>query len=48
MLDRESIVTRLGEGVDRTGRLGEEPQERVLRVLRDYRERIGDAARAPR
>jgi exopolyphosphatase/guanosine-5'-triphosphate,3'-diphosphate pyrophosphatase len=46
VLDRESIVTRLGEGVDRTGRLGEEPQQRVLRVLRDYRERIGGARAA--
>jgi exopolyphosphatase/guanosine-5'-triphosphate,3'-diphosphate pyrophosphatase len=42
-LARESIVTRLGEGVDGSGRLGEEPQRRVLEVLRDFRERIGDA-----
>ena len=45
-LARESIVTRLGEGVDRTGRLGEAPQQRVLDVLARFRERIGDAAGA--
>jgi exopolyphosphatase / guanosine-5'-triphosphate,3'-diphosphate pyrophosphatase len=32
-LARESIVTRLGEGVDATGRLGDEPQARVFAVL---------------
>jgi exopolyphosphatase / guanosine-5'-triphosphate,3'-diphosphate pyrophosphatase len=35
-LERRSEVTRLGEGVDRTGELGEEPQRRVLRVLDAY------------
>jgi exopolyphosphatase/guanosine-5'-triphosphate,3'-diphosphate pyrophosphatase len=35
-LDRRSIVTRLGEGVDATGRLGDEPQRRVFGVLDDY------------
>jgi exopolyphosphatase/guanosine-5'-triphosphate,3'-diphosphate pyrophosphatase len=35
-LDRRSIVTRLGEGVDATGRLGEEPAERVFRALDEY------------
>jgi len=35
-LDRRSTVTRLGEGVDATGRLGEAPQERVFAVLEDY------------
>lgn len=34
--ERESIVTRLGEGVDATGRLGEAPQERVLAALDRY------------
>ena len=29
-LARESVVTRLGEGVDATGRLGDEPQARVF------------------
>jgi exopolyphosphatase/guanosine-5'-triphosphate,3'-diphosphate pyrophosphatase len=44
-LARESIVTRLGEGVDATGRLGDEPQARVFRVLDEYRE-IMDAENA--
>jgi exopolyphosphatase/guanosine-5'-triphosphate,3'-diphosphate pyrophosphatase len=33
---RESIVTRLGEGVDATGRLGDEPQARVFAALDRY------------
>jgi len=40
---RESLVTRLGEGVDRSGRLGEDAQHRVLDVLAGFREQIGDA-----
>jgi exopolyphosphatase/guanosine-5'-triphosphate,3'-diphosphate pyrophosphatase len=43
-LDRRTIVTRLGEGVDRTGRLAAEPQERVFRALDGYREAIEGAA----
>jgi exopolyphosphatase / guanosine-5'-triphosphate,3'-diphosphate pyrophosphatase len=39
-LERESIVTRLGEGVDATGRLGEEPQQRVFVALDRYAEAI--------
>jgi exopolyphosphatase/guanosine-5'-triphosphate,3'-diphosphate pyrophosphatase len=39
-LDRRSLVTRLGEGVDRTGRLGEEAQRRVLGVLDGFAEAI--------
>lgn len=35
-LDKRSIVTRLGEGVDATGRLGEEPMARVRRALDEY------------
>jgi exopolyphosphatase / guanosine-5'-triphosphate,3'-diphosphate pyrophosphatase len=35
-LHRESIVTRLGEGVDATGRLGDEPQQRVFAALDAY------------
>ncbi|HEX8102616.1 MAG TPA: Ppx/GppA phosphatase family protein [Solirubrobacteraceae bacterium] len=35
-LDRRSIVTRLGEGVDATGQLGDAPQERVFAVLEEY------------
>ncbi len=38
-LERRTTVTRLGEGVDATGRLGEEPMARVLRTLSDYRDR---------
>ena len=34
--ERRSIVTRLGEGVDATGRLGDAPQERVFAVLEQY------------
>ena len=37
-LERRSIVTRLGEGLEQTGALGEEPQARVLRALAEYRE----------
>ena len=39
-LQRESIVTRLGEGVDATGRLGEEPMGRVFGVLDGYADAI--------
>jgi exopolyphosphatase/guanosine-5'-triphosphate,3'-diphosphate pyrophosphatase len=35
-LDRRSIVTRLGEGVDASGRLGEAPQARVFAALDEY------------
>jgi exopolyphosphatase/guanosine-5'-triphosphate,3'-diphosphate pyrophosphatase len=47
-LARESVVTRLGEGVDGSGRLSEAAQERVLDVLRRFREatRGCDAAAA--
>ena len=33
---RESVVTRLGEGVDTSGRLGEAPQQRVFAALERY------------
>jgi exopolyphosphatase/guanosine-5'-triphosphate,3'-diphosphate pyrophosphatase len=39
-LDRRTAVTRLGEGVDASGRLGEAPQERVLATLDGYAEAI--------
>jgi exopolyphosphatase/guanosine-5'-triphosphate,3'-diphosphate pyrophosphatase len=39
-LERDSVVTRLGQGVDATGRLGDEPQERVFAVLERYAEAI--------
>jgi exopolyphosphatase/guanosine-5'-triphosphate,3'-diphosphate pyrophosphatase len=35
-VERRSIVTRLGEGVDAGGRLGEAPQQRVLAALDEY------------
>jgi exopolyphosphatase/guanosine-5'-triphosphate,3'-diphosphate pyrophosphatase len=42
-LRRESIVTRLGEGVDATGRLGDEPQQRVFAALDEYAEAVREA-----
>ncbi len=39
-LDRRSIVTRLGEGLERSGELGEAPRARVFEVLDGYREAI--------
>ena len=35
-LDRRTIITRLGEGVDASGRLGDAPQERVFAALEEY------------
>ena len=40
-LERHSVVTRLGDGVDASGRLGEAAQARVLATLEDYAEAIG-------
>jgi exopolyphosphatase / guanosine-5'-triphosphate,3'-diphosphate pyrophosphatase len=37
---RESTVTRLGEGIEATGRLGDEPQQRVFAALERYAEQI--------
>jgi exopolyphosphatase / guanosine-5'-triphosphate,3'-diphosphate pyrophosphatase len=42
-LRRESIVTRLGEGVDSTGRLGDEPQQRVFAAIDTYADGIREA-----
>jgi exopolyphosphatase / guanosine-5'-triphosphate,3'-diphosphate pyrophosphatase len=39
-LDRRSIVTRLGEGLEATGALGEAPRGRVLAALDEYAEAI--------
>jgi exopolyphosphatase/guanosine-5'-triphosphate,3'-diphosphate pyrophosphatase len=39
-LERRSEVTRLGVGVERTGRLSDEGMARVFAALDDYRERI--------
>jgi exopolyphosphatase/guanosine-5'-triphosphate,3'-diphosphate pyrophosphatase len=41
-LHRESIVTRLGEGVDAGGRLGDAPMQRVFDVLERYRAAIDE------
>jgi exopolyphosphatase/guanosine-5'-triphosphate,3'-diphosphate pyrophosphatase len=41
-LVRESRVTRLGQGVDATGRLADEAMERVFAVLADYRRLIDE------
>jgi exopolyphosphatase/guanosine-5'-triphosphate,3'-diphosphate pyrophosphatase len=41
-LDRRSIVTRLGEGVDATGALGDAPQERVFAALDEYAAAIAE------
>jgi exopolyphosphatase/guanosine-5'-triphosphate,3'-diphosphate pyrophosphatase len=41
-LERRSIVTRLGEGVDKSGRLADAAIERVLDVLSDYRRLIDE------
>ena len=43
-LARESIVTRLGEGVDASGRLGDEPQARVFAALDSFAPAIEGAA----
>ena len=41
-LERRSEVTRLGEGVDSSGRLTDEAMERVFRVVSGYRELMDD------
>jgi exopolyphosphatase/guanosine-5'-triphosphate,3'-diphosphate pyrophosphatase len=41
-LHRESIVTRLGEGVDADARLGDAPMKRVFDVLERYRTAIDE------
>ena len=40
VLDDLAEITRLGEGVDRTGRISPEGEERSLKVLRCYLERF--------
>jgi exopolyphosphatase/guanosine-5'-triphosphate,3'-diphosphate pyrophosphatase len=42
-IERRSIVTRLGEGLEQTGALGDEPQARVLRALDEYRAAVDSA-----
>jgi exopolyphosphatase/guanosine-5'-triphosphate,3'-diphosphate pyrophosphatase len=46
-VDRRTRVTRLGDGVDRTGRLGDEAMARVLIACGEYRD-AADAAGAER
>ena len=41
-VDRRSIVTRLGEGVDATGALGTAPVQRVYAVLEEYAAAIAE------
>jgi exopolyphosphatase/guanosine-5'-triphosphate,3'-diphosphate pyrophosphatase len=41
-LDRRSIVTRLGEGVDAAGALGDAPRERVFAALEEYAAAIAE------
>src|SRR3954454_5643143 len=43
-LERRSTVTRLGQGVDSSGRLADEAIERVLAVLEEYRRAIEEHA----
>ncbi|HEV3069002.1 MAG TPA: Ppx/GppA phosphatase family protein [Streptosporangiaceae bacterium] len=43
-VDRRLEIVRLGQGVDATGRLAAEPLARTLRVLRSYRQIIGEAS----
>ncbi len=39
-VERHSVVTRLGQGVDRERRLGEEPMRRTIETLAGYGERM--------
>ncbi len=49
VLDRQAIITRLGQGVDRTGQLDREAIERTVSVLRRYKQAIaGHGATAVR
>jgi len=43
-VDRRLEIVRLGQGVDATGRLAAEPLARTFRVLRSYRQIIGEAS----
>jgi exopolyphosphatase/guanosine-5'-triphosphate,3'-diphosphate pyrophosphatase len=42
LLDRRNTITRLGQGVDATGKLAEEAAERTLACLRGYRPILDD------
>jgi exopolyphosphatase / guanosine-5'-triphosphate,3'-diphosphate pyrophosphatase len=41
-VERRAVVTRLGEGVDREQRLGEEPMRRTIETLARFGQRIAD------
>ncbi|HEY6781038.1 MAG TPA: Ppx/GppA phosphatase family protein [Thermoleophilaceae bacterium] len=41
-LDRRTTVTRLGDGVDTSGRLSDEAMQRVLHTLASYKQRIDE------
>ncbi|TAK08669.1 Ppx/GppA family phosphatase, partial [bacterium] len=44
LLDDRAEITRLGEGVDRTRRIGSDGEERSVQVLKGYLERCGNLA----
>src|SRR4051812_24539264 len=46
-LERRSVVTRLGEGVDARGRLGDAAMERVFDTLAEYRRLIDEHGADP-
>src|SRR3954468_12017984 len=46
-LERRSIVTRLGDGVDSSGRLSEAAMERVFKTLAEYRKAIDENGADP-
>src|SRR6202042_3998071 len=45
---REMRIVRLGEGVDRTGRLSEAALDRTMTALREYADLIAAATLSPR
>jgi len=47
-VERRSIVTRLGEGLEESGELGDEPRARVFGVLDDYRAAMDEHGAGPR
>ena len=46
-LERRTIITRLGQGVDSTGRLADEAKDRVAEAIAGYREIIDRTGAAP-
>src|SRR4051794_12231869 len=46
-IERRSIVTRLGQGVDSSGRLADEAMQRVHDVLAEYKEAIDSCGAEP-